>query len=563
MEIRRKIVIIGGVAGGATAAARLRRLNEKDEIIIFEKDEYISFANCGLPYYIGGVIEEREKLLVQSIEGMSKRFNLDIRNFSEVIAIDPIAKKVTVLNHQTKEVYDETYNILVLSPGAKPIWPSLPGIDQAHVFKVRNIPDTDAIFDFIATQQPKTAVVVGGGFIGIEMAEALVERGLQVTIVDKNNQVLRPFDMEMAAIIENELIDHGVVQHLQDGVESIVANQVILTSGQVIDAQLVIMAIGVVPETKLAQMANLKLGVTGAIEVNEQLQTSNSSIYAIGDAIEVKHYISGQATKIPLAWPANRQGRLVADHINGYNVRYSGTLGTSVVKAFTLTAAVTGLNEEALKVQNIPYKAIHIHRANHASYYPGANIITLKLLFQSETGAILGAQAVGGDGTEKRIDVISTAIKGKLTIFDLSDLELAYAPPFSSAKDPVNIAGYVATNVYDGENVIHWHQVDNLLADKGCFIDVRTPNEYSQGSISTAINVPLDDLREFVQTTDVCKEMPVYIFCQVGLRGHAAVSILKDAGFTQVFNLSGGYKTYSTVSTKQKQEQKEVFPCML
>ncbi|MGL4623423.1 MAG: FAD-dependent oxidoreductase, partial [Culicoidibacterales bacterium] len=386
MAGKKKIVIIGGVAGGATAAARLRRLSETDEIIMFERDEYISFANCGLPYYIGEVITDRQKLLVQTVEGMSQRFNLDIRNLSEVTAIDAQTKTVTVLDRRTNQTYTETFDKLIVSPGASPIWPNMPGMDLDHIFKVRNIPDTDAIYNFIAERQPKTAVVVGGGFIGIEMAEALVERGISVTVVDKSEHILRPFDYEMAAMLQNEMVAHGVTLKLETGVSAIEADAVILEDGAKVAADLVIMAIGVSPETKLAKMAGLELGETGAILVNDQLQTSHPDIYAVGDAIEVKHYITGRATKIPLAWPANRQGRLVADHINGRDIRYTGTLGTSVIKVFALTAAATGLTAELMEFQGIEYQAIHVHRGNHAGYYPGATDISIKLLFDPKTG---------------------------------------------------------------------------------------------------------------------------------------------------------------------------------
>ncbi len=547
MAGKKKIVIIGGVAGGATAAARLRRLSETDEIIMFERDEYISFANCGLPYYIGEVITDRQKLLVQTVEGMSQRFNLDIRNLSEVTAIDAQTKTVTVLDRRTNQTYTETFDKLIVSPGASPIWPNMPGMDLDHIFKVRNIPDTDAIYNFIAERQPKTAVVVGGGFIGIEMAEALVERGISVTVVDKSEHILRPFDYEMAAMLQNEMVAHGVTLKLETGVSAIEADAVILEDGAKVAADLVIMAIGVSPETKLAKMAGLELGETGAILVNDQLQTSHPDIYAVGDAIEVKHYITGRATKIPLAWPANRQGRLVADHINGRDIRYTGTLGTSVIKVFALTAAATGLTAELMEFQGIEYQAIHVHRGNHAGYYPGATDISIKLLFDPKTGKILGAQAVGQEGTEKRLDVLATAIKGGLTIEDLPELELSYAPPYSSAKDPVNIAGYVATNVFEGEKVVHWNEIDALAAEGAMLIDVRTAMEFSLGTIGNAVNMPVDELRELAQTITVAKETPLYIICQVGLRGHLAVSILTAAGFTNVSNLSGGYKTYSQV----------------
>lgn len=543
----KKVVIVGGVAGGATTAARLRRLDEQTEIVMIERGEYISFANCGLPYYIGGAIQERDALLVQTVEGMSKKFNMDIRNLSEVTRIDRERKVVEIKNLKTSETYEESYDVLVLSPGASPIKPPIPGINEAEaLFTLRNIPDTDKIKAYVDEQQPKKATVIGGGFIGVEMAENLWERGVEVTLVEMADQIMAPIDFEMASILHQHLREKGVNLVLEDGVKSFEKNGKVinLNSGKQIDTDLVILAIGVAPENKLAKEAGLELGLRGAIRVNERLQTADESIYAIGDAIEVKDYINGQATHIPLAWPANRQGRIVADHINGIDSKYQGTLGTSIAKVFDMTVAATGNNEKTLKRLGISYDVVHVHPSSHAGYYPGAFPIALKLIFDRETGKIFGAQAVSYDGADKRIDVLATAIKGGMTIFDLPDLELAYAPPYSSAKDPVNMAGYAAKNIAEGlVETVQWHEINDILADGGYLIDVREPIERDMGMIEGSVNIPLGELR------DRLEEIPskeVYVYCQVGLRGYLATRILMQAGF-KVKNLDGGYKTYSCV----------------
>lgn len=543
----KKIVIVGGVAGGATAAARLRRLSEKYDIVMFERGEYISFANCGLPYYIGEVITDRKKLLVQTVEGMSKRFKLDIRNFSEVTAIHRDRKTVSVKRVLTGEEYEETYDVLILSPGAKPIVPPIPGIETAEtLFTLRNVPDTDKIKAYVDEQQPKHAVVIGGGFIGVEMAENLAERGVNVTLIERANQVMPPIDYEMAAIVHTHMKEHGIQLMLEDGVQSFENNgrRIVLTSGQVIDTDMIILAIGVQPESQLAKDSGLELGIRGTIKVNEHLQTSDPNIYAIGDAIEVKNYIHGFETFVPLAWPANRQGRLVADHIHGIDVKYNGTLGTAIAKVFDLTVAVTGNNEKTLKQLGVPYEVVHIHPMSHASYYPNAQQMTLKLIFDKQTGKIYGAQAVGKDGVDKRIDVIVTAIKGGLTVRELPDLELAYAPPFSSAKDPVNMAGYVASNIMDGIETVQWHEIDDIVANGGFLVDVRTPLEVARGAIDGSVNIPLDELRERLH--ELPSDQPIYVTCQVGLRGYLATRILQENGFVAK-NLDGGYKLYSSV----------------
>jgi len=543
---KRKIIIVGGVAGGATAAAKLRRLSEKDEIIIFEKDEYISFANCGLPYYIGQVITDRSKLLVQTVEGMSKRFNLDIRNLSEVTRIDRESKVVHVRKMSGVE-YTESYDILILSPGASPIVPPIEGLKESNnVFILRNIPHMDAIVEFIKTRQPKKATVIGGGFIGVEMAENLIERGLEVTLVDMADQVLAPVDYEMAQVVHEELTRHGVRLVLKDGVKSF-KNQgsvVETQSGLTIESDLIILAIGVSSEVKLAKEAGLAIGDLKGILVDHHMKTSDPFIYALGDAIEVASRVNGKQTKIPLAWPANRQGVVVAHAIHGIEDAYPGSYGTAVAKVFDLTVASTGLNERIAKMQGIEHHVVHVNRNNHASYYPGATSMILKLVFSSIDGRILGAQAIGQEGTEKRIDVIATAMAGNLKVTDLANLELSYAPPYSSAKDPVNILGYVATHVFKKEyTTLQWNEVDAHLKQGHLLLDVRTALEYDLGHIPGSINIDLDELRFNLHRLP-SKDAPIIITCQVGHRGYLALRILQENGYTQVYNLDGGYRLY-------------------
>ncbi len=551
----KKILIVGGVAGGATAAARLRRLSEEDRIVLFERDEYISFANCGLPYYIGGIIQDRQKLLVQTVQGMSRRFNLDIRNFNEVTGIDRKARTVTVRRTQTGETYAESYDVLILSPGARPIQPPIPGISEAdNLFVLRNIPDTDAITGFLEERSPRHAVVVGGGFIGVEMAENLVERGLKVTLVEKMPQVLAPLDFEMAQMVHQELESHGVELVLGDGVSHLTEKGHVLhlESGRKLPTDLVILSIGVTPENALAKAAGLKLGPRGHVVTSSRLRTLDaetgqelSDIYAIGDAIQVKDVVTGQDTAIALAWPANRQARLVADIIHGRDVEYRGSLGTSVLKVFNLTVASTGNNQRNLDSRGIPCQAVHAHRGNHAGYYPGSTNIALKLLFHPETGQIQGAQAVGQQGTEKRIDVIATAIKLGAKVQDLADLELSYAPPFSSAKDPVNILGYIAENVFKKEyGVVGVQEIERLASEGAFFLDVRTPLEFNTGHFPGAVNIEVDELRQRIGEIQVPKDTPIHVNCQVGLRAYLAILILKAHGFTRLYNVSGGYSTY-------------------
>lgn len=544
----KKIVIVGGVAGGASAAARLRRLDETANIILFEREEHVSFANCGLPYYIGDVIEEREKLLVQTVDGMSKRFNLDIRNFSEVTRIHRDRQTISVTNVQTKETYEESYDVLILSPGAQPIVPPIPGIDEAkNIFTLRNIPDTDQIKAFIHQHQPEKAAVIGGGFIGLEMAENLVEKGLKVTLIEMQNQVMAPLDYEMAAIVHNHLREKGVQLILEDGVTSF-ADQgevIVLSSGEKVKTDMTLMSIGVKPENKLALDAGLNVGERGGIQVNDFLQTNDESIYAIGDVIEVKDYVSEQPAMIPLAGPANHQGRIVANNIYGKKERYKGTLGTSVAKVFDLTVATTGNNEKLLKQQRKAYDVLHIHPASHAGYYPNAHPIALKVIFSKATGEIFGAQAVGMDGVDKRIDVIATAILGKLTVYQLADLELAYAPPYSSAKDPVNMAGYVAENMKENRvETVQWHEIDQLVHDGGVLIDVRGPNGFATGSIPGSINIPLNDIRD--RMTEIPKDKTIYVTCRSGIDAYIATRILKENGY-KAKNVDGAWLTYEAV----------------
>lgn len=544
----KKIIIVGGVAGGASAAARLRRLDESSTIIMVERGEHISFANCGLPYYIGETIKERGKLMVQTVEGMSKRFNLDIRNLSEVVSIQRDTKSVAIKNLSTGEIYTESYDYLILSPGAKPIIPNIAGLNEAeHVFTIRNIPDTDQIKHYVDTHKPAQAVIVGGGFIGLEMAENLADRGIKVTLIEMANQVMAPLDYEMASIVQTHLKEKGITLILEDGVESFAdqGKTIELSSGTKVSTDMTILSIGVKPENKLAVNAGLDIGERGGIKVNEYMQTNDESIYAIGDGVMVTDYIHQKPAMIPLAGPANRQGRLVADHIYGKNVSYKGTLGTSIAKVFDLTVAATGSNEKRLKQLGLPYQAVHIHPSSHAGYYPGAYPISLKLLFNPENGRIYGAQAVGKDGVDKRIDVIATAIKGNLDVYDLTELELSYAPPYSSAKDPVNYAGYVASNIMDGQvETVQWHEIDDLVKNGGMLIDVREPAERKGGYIKGSINIPLNELRS--RLNELPKGEILYVSCQVGLRGYLASRILSEHGF-RVKNLDGGWKTYSSV----------------
>ncbi len=555
-----KIIIIGGVAGGATAAARIRRNDEMAEIILVERGQYISFANCGLPYHISGTIAEREQLLVTSEATFKDRYRVDVRSRTEAIAIDRKNKLVRLRDLASGDEFDQAYDKLLLSPGAEPLRPRLPGIDSARIFGLRNIPDLDRIMAHLNQHSTRRAVVIGGGFIGIEVAENLHDKGISTTLVEGADQILAPLDYEMAAIVHSHMHDKNIELYLSDKVERFEDKTdytlVYLGSGRRLQADIIILAIGVHPETTLARAAGLELGATGGIKVNSHLQTSDPDIYAVGDAIEVTQTICGKPALIPLAGPANRQGRMAADNmIFANNKEYKGTLGTAILKAFDLAAASTGLNEKQLHAAGIPFLSCITHSGSHASYFPGAKQVSIKLLFTAE-GQILGAQAVGADGVDKRIDVIATAIYAGLNIDDMTDLELAYAPPFSSAKDPVNMSGYVASNILSQSvEVINWRELRDSLetkeanASKLQLIDVRTAAEFEFGSIPSARNIDINHLRDQLEELD--PEKPVVVFCQVGIRGYLAYRILKQRGYTQVRNLSGGYKTYSWAVDKQ------------
>lgn len=541
-----KVLIIGGVAGGASAAARLRRLNEKAEIIMFERGEHISFANCGLPYYIGGTIKERQKLLVQTPTGMGKRFKIDVRTKHEVIKINRNSKQVLVKNHQTGEEYLESYDYVILSPGAEPVVPPISGLVHNRVFSLRSLDDTDRIKDYLSKEGVNKAVIIGGGFIGLEMAENLQCLGMQVSVVEAQNQVMASLDREMAELVHRHIRQKDMNLVLSDGVKEVIhedgESRVVLLSGQSISTQAVILAIGVKPESKLAGDAGLELGERGAIKVSEYLQSSDPYIYAVGDAIEVEEFINKVPTYIPLAGPANRQGRIAANNVAGATEKYRGTQGTSITKVFDLTVATTGVNEKVLQKMGKEYYKSYTTAASHAGYYPGAIPITIKLIFD-KNGKIFGAQLVGVKGVDKRIDVLATAVRAGLTVFDLQELELAYAPPYSTAKDPVNMAGFVAANILKGDvEVIHWDELGSIAQGDSLLIDVRTPVEFSGGYIEGAINMPLDELRE--RLTEIPAGKDIIVSCQSGLRSYVAARILSQAGF-KVKSLSGGWHIYS------------------
>ncbi len=539
----KKILIVGGVAGGASTAARLRRLDETAEIIMFERDEYISFANCGLPYYIGGVIKERDNLLVQTPESMKARFNIDVRNNSDVVGIDTNKKTVTV-NSKAKGTYEESYDYIVLSPGAKAIKPNIEGINSKRIFTLRNIPDTDNIKSYVDKKGINNAVVIGGGYVGVEMAENLKEKGLDVTLVEAAPHIMAPFDTDIVLTVEKEILDNGVEIILNDGVKAFKDNEnsveITLNSGKKLSTDMVILAIGVVPDTGFLKNSGIEFGPKGHIIVNDKMETAIPSVYAVGDAIEIVDFVNKQKSAIPLAGPANKQGRIAADNISGIKTTYKGTQGTSIIKVFGLTAASTGNNERTLTRLNIPHKVIFVHPVSHASYYPGSLPMTLKLIFNDE-GKILGAQGVGYDGVDKRIDVLATVIRLGGTVTDLTELELSYAPPFSSAKDPVNMAGFVAENVLAGRmDVLTTEQFVAYDKTNTVLLDVRTEIEFDNGHLEGAINIPLDNLRERLSELDKDKEILEY--CQVGLRGYVAARLLSQHGF-KAKNLTGGYKS--------------------
>ncbi|USI66848.1 FAD-dependent oxidoreductase [Lactococcus petauri] len=542
----KKYLIVGGVAGGMSAATRLRRLKEDAEIIVFDKGPYVSFANCGLPYYLSGEIESRNKLILQTPESLAQRFNLDVRPDSEVVSIEPDNKEITVVSNGIS--YTENYDALILSPGASPFIPPIKGLAEAdNVFSLRNIPDLDKITNYMEMEHRKQALIIGAGFIGLEMAENLRKLGLEVTIIEKANHVLPTLDQEMAVHIEEELTHNGLkvltgvsVVEFQDQ-----GKTVILENGDSISTDVVILSVGIQVESKLAADAGIKLGMRGAILVDEQYQTSVSDIYAVGDAILVKNQITGNDALISLASPANRQGRQVADILAGLPVTNKGSIGTAIVRTFSLTAASTGLSEKQTQDADLKYKAVHITANDHAGYYPGASSILLKLIFNPESGHIYGASVVGQKGVDKRIDVLATAIKAGMTVFDLPELELSYAPPFGSAKDPVNMIGYAAMNIAMGlSDNIQWHQLEAELAQGKVLLDVRQENEVARGGFKEAINIPLNDLRQSMDKLDKNKEY--IVSCQSGLRSYTAERILKQEGF-KVENLDGAYGLYSKV----------------
>lgn len=534
-----RVVIVGGVAGGMSAATRMRRLDADAEIIVLEKSGHVSYANCGLPYYVGGIIEEEEALLLQTPASLHARFKLDVRVATEVTSIDVAAKNVTIKNWQSNEEYVLSYDKLILSPGASPVVPPIPGIERA--LTLRTVEDVEKIANRV-NAKPKTAVVIGGGFIGVEIAENLVHKGVPTTVVEAAPQVLAPLDPEMATLVAKEMVKQGVALHLGVSAKEVSSDKVILSDGTELDAELVIMAIGVRPDTSLAKAAGLTIGTRGGIEVDDFNRTSNHDIYAVGDAAEKTDAIDGSATLVPLANLANRHGRVVADHIAGRATRPIKTIGTAIVKVFDLMIAATGWNEKRLAAAGREVMVIHTHPNNHAGYYPDAKQIALKLIFDPESGEILGAQGVGLEGVDKRIDVIATAMRGGLTAPELADLELAYAPPFGSAKDPVNMLGYIAENMLSGLlKTAQWNETQQYREKGYQLIDVRTPSEYARGFIPGAVNIPVDEIRERV--SEIKKE-PILVNCQVGQRGHTATMLLKELGFDAI-NLDGGYLTYS------------------
>ncbi|WP_035290970.1 CoA-disulfide reductase [Clostridium sp. KNHs214] len=553
----KKVLIVGGVAGGASTAARLRRLDETAQIIMFEKGEHISFANCGLPYYIGEVIKDRNNLLVQTPEAMHNRFNIDVRINSEVCNIDFESKKVKV-NSKDKGQYQESFDYLVLAPGAKPIKPPIPGIESNKIFTLRNVHDTDEIKSFVDNSNCTNAVVVGGGYIGIEMAENLTHRNINVTLVEAAPHILAPFDSDMVTIAEKELEDNGVNLILGDGVKAFIEDvngiTVSLNSGAQVKADIVISAIGVTPDTSFLKNTHIEMGSKGHIIVNENLRTNIDNVYALGDAVEIVDFINGSKTAIPLAGPANKQGRIVADNISGIKSTYKGTQGTSIIKVFDLTCAGTGNNERILNSKNIDYKVIYALPQSHASYYPGASPITIKLIFNDEA-KILGAQAIGYEGVDKRIDDIATVIRLNGTVEDLTQLELSYAPPYSSAKDPVNIAAYIAENVLTGKSeVILPRDVDGFNKETTIILDVRTAIERENGYIKNSMHIPVDELRNKLE--GLPKDKEIWVFCQIGLRGYIAERILKANGF-KAKNITGGYKVYSLGKFKPSKINRE------
>lgn len=558
-----KVVIVGGVAGGATAAARLRRLDETAEIVVFERSGFVSYANCGLPYYIGGVIEDEAELTLQTPESFYRRFRVQMKVHHEVTGIDRAAKTVTVHNLETGETFTESYDKLLLAPGAKPTQPALPGTGLDRLFTLRTVEDTLCIRRFVDERHPRSVVLAGGGFIGLELAENLRELGLDVTIVQRPRHLMTPFDPDMAALLHAEVRAHGIHLALGHTVEGFAETdggvQVLLKDEAPLQADMVVLAIGVTPDSHLAADAGLELGLKGSILVNDRMQTSDPDIYAVGDAVQVRQFVTGQPALIALAGPANKQGRIAADNMAGGNSRYKGSQGSSVLKIFSLTAATTGLSETAARKAGLDADAVVLSPMNHAGYYPGGHILTMKVVFERSTGRILGAQIVGAEGVDKRIDVLATAIRAGMNAYDLTELDLAYAPPYSSAKDPVNMAGYMIENLLTGR--VRQFRLDELAAlprdGSVTLLDARTPGEYRRGHADGFINLPVDDLREHLAELDPGK--PVYVMCQSGLRSYLACRILSQHGFT-CFNFAGGYRFYEAVTTDRCQRE-AAFPC--
>lgn len=559
-----KVVIVGGVAGGATAAARLRRLDESAEIIVLERSGFVSYANCGLPYYLSGVIKNQGALTLQTPESFRNRFDIDVRVRNEAVSVDPAAKTVTVRALDEDREYTETYDKLILSPGAHPIRPNLPGIENPRILTLRTVEDTLAIRNYIEAHRPRNAVIVGGGFIGLEVAENLLETGIPVTLLQLMDQVLPPLDYDMACEVHNYLRSKGLDLRLREEVEGFAEEgdsvSVRLKGKGPVSADLVIMAVGVLPETTLARQIGLTLGVKGTIAVNAHMETSQKDIYAVGDAVEVHHAVTGAPSHIALAGPANKQGRIAADHICGLSSKYRGAMGSSVIKLFDMTVANTGINERQALEAGIPYDKVINYSASHATYYPGARNMTIKTIFDPETGRILGAQAVGFAGVDKRMDVLATAIRGGLTAADLEELELVYAPPYGSAKDPVNMVGYTIENLRMGlVRQHHWHDVEALPRDGSVtLLDVRFGYEYNAGHIPGAVNIPVDDLRGRLGELDPSK--PVYVNCHSGLRSYIACRILTQKGF-ECYNLSGGFRFYELVADDMAYDEDPTHPC--
>lgn len=558
-----KVVIVGGVAGGATAAARIRRLDEDAQVIVLERSGYVSYANCGLPYYVGGVICDREELTLQTPEKFQKRFCVEVRTRHVVTSIDPVGKKVTVCMLDTGEVYEESYDKLLLSPGAKPVRPDFPGMDSDRLFILRTVEDTLRIRKFIEQQAPKTAVLVGGGYIGLEMAENLMEMGVQVTLVQRPAQLMNTLDYDMAAFVHAKMRGKGATLKFGGNVTGFETHdgfvEVSLKDEEVLCADMAVLAIGVSPDTDMAAQAGIRLGIKGSIVVNDRMETSVPDIYAVGDAVQVRHSVSGQDLLISLAGPANKQGRIAADNICGGDSRYHGSMGSSIIKIFDMTAAGTGLTEKAAKAARISYDRIVLFPLSHAEYYPGARTMAIKVIFEKDTLRLLGAQIIGYDGVDKRLDVLATAIHAGMRADLLKDLDLAYAPPYSSAKDPVNMAGFMVENLVSGKiKQFHWDEVPGLPVDGSVFLlDVRTEEEYKKGHVDGFANIPVDQLRERLEEIDIHKK--VYVMCHTGLRSYLASRILGQKGY-DCCHLSGGYRFYKTV-TSEKYFQPFSHPC--